>query len=986
MVRRTDDLVENDGLLNLREAINAANLYPDEQHIVLELPLGDGKIRLDLGQLLINNDVIIDAEGQDITIVADANARVMAVQASSDGSPVVATDVTLMGLGITGGGRQGAWTGGPPENGGGIVVDPGTSLTLVDTNVYADTAGRRGGGIFVADNAELVIEGGTVRDNHATNDGANARGGGIYARGTVTAEGATIEDNSADTRGSGMLVTGDAAVELRDVVVADNDAGFVGGLYGAEQAFVVLDRVDAVSTRADATEGMGGLGGGIAFFGGTGSSLQVADSFIARNDGGYEAGGLHVGRFTEAIMERSLIEDNRAVVGGGVFLAGRLAVADSTIAENVSFTNGGGIYMADIASLNLSNATITGNVAVLGEGGGLVNAGGEGRLLNAIVVGNTDEERRDPTAQGESKPGDISGAVTAITSLVGDDRVDGREVFAVPYRMYTDYGETWAGALAWNGGPTRTAAVRADGLAIDAGADVSAFGARTDQRGLPRLVDGDANGDTRIDVGALEFQGPMSLVGDVRYSATNDRADAVDLDGAGITHGDRLYAFLDDADPAIARVEYFVDGTLVQTEHSAPWDIKGGFYGPAAYGLDTSTLAAGAHVLKTVVSYPQANEYRASTTLTDRFTLVPYDVVYGAGADRAGPRELDGSLFDHGEKIYAFVDGPDDAISKVEFWLDGELIQIEHNAPWDVQGGFLGAAANGLDTTALEVGDHKLETIVTLNDVASAQGIALTDNFTVALDVPGDASTTAELGFSDPVHGRLSGEDDVDWFRVQLPAATTTIFQVDYCEKRSDDFIIINLFDEIGYSLAGGYDYIPAGIETDETASVFVSLKGPHRVGYLLRARQVEDQPGDMTTTARIEVGTEVQGRIDYYQDVDWFRIELVAGAAYVFEAQPTVDSESPVGRVWPTLFDADGQFVTGSYGSDGERVWSSHSPVSSGDFFLSVDTDPQSITHGDYTLAAHIATSLPEDAGALDQPPMTLAAEPIWADDALVA
>ena len=85
-------------------------------------------------------------------------------------------------------------------------------------------------------------------------------------------------------------------------------------------------------------------------------------------------------------------------------------------------------------------------------------------------------------------------------------------------------------------------------------------------------------------------------------------------------------------------------------------------------------------------------------------------------------------------------------------------------------------------------------------------------------------------------------------------------------------------------------------------------------------------------------------------------------------------------------LFDADGQFVTGSYGSDGERVWSSHSPVSSGDFFLSVDTDPQSITHGDYTLAAHIATSLPEDAGALDQPPMTLAAEPIWADDALVA
>jgi hypothetical protein len=68
--------------------------------------------------------------------------------------------------------------------------------------------------------------------------------------------------------------------------------------------------------------------------------------------------------------------------------------------------------------------------------------------------------------------------------------------------------------LAFNGGPTQTLALVPGSPAIDAGgpvcADANGDPLSTDQRGKPRLVDGDGDGTAACDIGAFEFFPPVN--------------------------------------------------------------------------------------------------------------------------------------------------------------------------------------------------------------------------------------------------------------------------------------------------------------------------------------------------------------------------------------------------------------------------------------------------------------------------------------------
>jgi hypothetical protein len=63
------------------------------------------------------------------------------------------------------------------------------------------------------------------------------------------------------------------------------------------------------------------------------------------------------------------------------------------------------------------------------------------------------------------------------------------------------------GALAFNGGVTQTQVLLGGSPAIDAGAEACPPPA-TDQRGIARPQDGNADGTARCDIGALEVEGP----------------------------------------------------------------------------------------------------------------------------------------------------------------------------------------------------------------------------------------------------------------------------------------------------------------------------------------------------------------------------------------------------------------------------------------------------------------------------------------------
>ena len=182
-------------------------------------------------------------------------------------------------------------------------------------------------------------------------------------------------------------------------------------------------------------------------------------------------------------------------MGGGIHnnKVGTLTVANSTIANNSIFglwDKGGGVFNSGQATLR--NATIA-----LNEVHG-ANASGGG-LYNLPTFGNT--QLRNTLVADNSAPSapDISGQVTSSFSLIGEN--SGATV--------TDNGGTLqdfsAGldpnGLQDNGGPTKTIALGAASVAINAGDNDLAQNLTFDQRGLgfDRIT------DVIVDIGAFEF-------------------------------------------------------------------------------------------------------------------------------------------------------------------------------------------------------------------------------------------------------------------------------------------------------------------------------------------------------------------------------------------------------------------------------------------------------------------------------------------------
>jgi CSLREA domain-containing protein len=142
------------------------------------------------------------------------------------------------------------------------------------------------------------------------------------------------------------------------------------------------------------TENSAFTGGGIFNSG----STTVSDSTISANDGGARGGGIANSPAGDLMVYGSTIMDNAATAGGGgINNSGQLVVTNSTITGNEGRLRGGGIINTGTALIN--NSTITNNAAntrqdsssVTYNGGGIKNySPGAVALSNTILAGNTD--------------------------------------------------------------------------------------------------------------------------------------------------------------------------------------------------------------------------------------------------------------------------------------------------------------------------------------------------------------------------------------------------------------------------------------------------------------------------------------------------------------------------------------------------------------------------------------------------------------------
>ena len=339
---------------------------------------------------------------------------------------------------------------------------------------------------------------------------------------TLTRTGAddTALNGDLDILTNTTIVGAGAAITIVQASTTDADAG--------------IDRVFDVRTGGSLTMSgvtiRNGLGSGGASPGGIqNAGTLVLDRVVVSGNKGPAAGGIvsFVGAGTAGLTIRnSTISGNTStssigVPAGAMFLQNTNAILTNvTISGNlVAGTSGtGGIVLNPNTTLSANNVTIANNGRAGLTPGGLLVSGGSATLRNSLLAGNTGP------ACGTSG-GSLTSAGFNLVFPNGGSNVANCNFAAGTNDVIGQ--DPLLGPLARNGAPTLTHRLLPGSAAIDRANNLAAPGSggnaceARDQRGIPRPLDGNADGTRRCEIGAYELG--QETVGNV---AGDERSDA----------------------------------------------------------------------------------------------------------------------------------------------------------------------------------------------------------------------------------------------------------------------------------------------------------------------------------------------------------------------------------------------------------------------------------------------------------------------------
>jgi len=505
-VTTANDVIADDGLCSLREAVIAANsdtasgsepgeclagngedtinfspALPLPSNFVLTIS-GANEDNAQTGDLDIEGTVTINGAGLVNTILDGNNAdRVIQILAGAR--------VTLDGVAVRNGNP------GTGADGGGIKVDGTGRLTLTNSSVN-NNAAVNGGGAMVLGMLTLVDstiennQGGGIRNDAGLLDFTNAlvlqNSGGF---GVENMNGATIvyDGGTVDSNQGGGIYNYISTARLSNLSISNNTIG--GGIQNEGATTSKLTLTNSSITNNSSTSGAGILNDGL------GTSATIEDTRISYNTA--TAGGGGINNNGSLTLKGSTIDHNQARSGGGIDNTGSsLQLTNDTISQNTVSDNGGGLYNRTSASLK--NLTINANAAS-GEntGGNIFNDDDSAQItfINTIVSnpgdgGNCFNDLGMVTSQGNNLESTNTCGFIHAGDIINTDPL--------------------LGPLQNNGGPTDTHALQAGSQAIDNADDASC--PSIDQRGAERPVDGDSNGSAICDIGSYEYQSAVPTV------------------------------------------------------------------------------------------------------------------------------------------------------------------------------------------------------------------------------------------------------------------------------------------------------------------------------------------------------------------------------------------------------------------------------------------------------------------------------------------
>lgn len=240
----------------------------------------------------------------------------------------------------------------------------GKSVDLKFENITFDggNAGtENGGAIWQNDTtAILAFKNCAFKNNKATT------GGAVYMAGkNMTAENTSFSDNTATTAAGAVGIAGTAElVSFTDCDFTSNTAGKHGGAlqnYGGEKTRLTVTGGTFSSNKT--TDGSVGGGAAITFRGDKPSITIIDGVVFSGNSAGCQGGAVRVNTVNDISIKNSVISDNKALKGAGLYVGGAASVKiDKTqISGNQSKTYAGGIYVGADADVFMNACSIFGN-------------------------------------------------------------------------------------------------------------------------------------------------------------------------------------------------------------------------------------------------------------------------------------------------------------------------------------------------------------------------------------------------------------------------------------------------------------------------------------------------------------------------------------------------------------------------------------------------------------------------------------------------
>jgi CSLREA domain-containing protein len=396
-VTTTSDVIANDGLCSLREAVIAANTNTASGLAPGECAAGDSDVvDVDIISVpaglytLTIAGVLEDASLQGGLDVA-AGSTIVIEGAGAGSNPAVNTIIQACTAPQTGDDAcgTGVLSGETGVETGVFHVLGGGNLTLQDLTVrhgrMTPATGASGGGVVATVGSSLTITRSVVTRNLAVN------GGGVAAGGTLTITDSTISENVGSIFGGGIRAEGGLTLLRSTVSENSNPSGIGGGIFIATAAATIANTTISGNSAVN--------GGGVQILSGTGHAL-VNVTIAANTIGGISGIGLRLGA---------------AGFNPSVTLTNTLIAENTDVGADCTVTDG----------------TLTGGHNVLegGDCGGIVNGAGGNvtgvpGLLDATLADNGGPTRTHALLTGS--PALAAGDATACADAATVDNVDQR--------------------------------------------------------------------------------------------------------------------------------------------------------------------------------------------------------------------------------------------------------------------------------------------------------------------------------------------------------------------------------------------------------------------------------------------------------------------------------------------------------------------------------------------------------------------------------